>query len=61
MYVLNITEGYDNITLTNCTDNENNIDIHIPTLLITIPCGVSFLCLLSLMLYSLIKPLITNK
>ena len=27
MYVLNITDDYDNMTLTNCTDNENKIDI----------------------------------
>ena len=32
MYVLNITDDYDNMTLTNCTDNENSIDIIIPFL-----------------------------
>ena len=43
MYVTNITEVYDNITstkytdynnisLANCTNNENNIDIIIPSL-----------------------------
>jgi len=61
MDVTNITEDYDNITSTNCTNNENNIDIIIPTLLLTIPCGLSFLCLLSLMIYTLIKPLFNNK
>jgi len=72
MNVMNITEDYDNITSTNftvydnitstnCTNNENNIDIIIPTLLLTIPCGLSFLCLLSLMIYTLLKPLFNNK
>ena len=46
------------MTLSNCTNNENNIDIVIPTLLLTKPCGLSFLCL---MVYTLIKPLFNNK
>ena len=58
---LNTTNNYDNITFTNCTNNENNIDIIIPSLLLTIPCGLSFLCLLSLMVYTLIKPLFKIK
>ena len=49
---------YDNKTLSNCTNNGNTFDIIIPTLLLTKPCGLSFLCLLSLMVYTLIKPLI---
>ena len=61
MYVFNTTDDYDNMTSTNCTINENNIDILIPTLLKTIPCGLSFLCLLSLLVYTFIKPLIANK
>ena len=61
MYVLNRTDDYDNITSSICTNNENNTDILIPTLLLTIPCGLSILCLMSLMIYTLIKPLITNK
>ena len=69
MYVLNVTD-YDNMTddyndslsiNNNCTLNENNIDKIIPTLLPTIPCGLSFLCLLSLKVYTLIKPLINKK
>ena len=28
------------------TGNENNIDIILPALLLTIPCGLSFLCLM---------------
>ena len=46
----------------NCTLNETIINnIIIPTLLLTIPCGLSFLCLMSLMIYTLIKPLFKIK
>ena len=57
----NITNDYDNITFTKCTDGEFNIDLIIPSLLLTIPCGLSFLYLLSLFVYTLIKPLFNNK
>ena len=67
MYVRKITVDYDNntssnytdydkMTLSNCTINENIIDIIIPTLLLKIPCRLAFLCLMSLMVYTLIKP-----
>ena len=57
MNITNITDDYDNITeYDNC-----NIDIIIPALLFTIPCGLSFLCLISLMVYTLIKPLMRKK
>ena len=59
--MINITEDYDNIPICNCTNNENDIDIIIPALLITIPCFLSFLCLISLMIYILIKPLLNKK
>ena len=45
----------------NCTDNENIFVLNIPALLFTIPCGLLFLCFLSLMVYTLIKPLFNNK
>ena len=63
MFITNITDDYDNITeYDNTTDiNICNIDIIIPALLFTIPCGVSFLCLVSLMVYTLIKPLFNIK
>ena len=61
MYITNITDDYDNITFTNCTNNENNNDIIIPALLFTSPCGLSFLCLMSLMAYTIIKLLFNNK
>ena len=45
----NMTDDFnDSLSINNnCTNNENDIDIIIPTLLLTIPCGVSFLCLMS--------------
>ena len=57
MNITNITDDYDNTTDT----NNCNIDIIIPALLFTIPCGLSFLCLIGLMIYVLVKPLITKK
>ena len=38
-----------NTTLCNCANNEYNINLTIPLLLFTIPCTLSFLCLISLM------------
>ena len=63
MNITNITDDYDNITeYDNTTDTNNcNIDIIIPALLFTIPCGLSFICLISLMIYTLIKPLLNKK
>ena len=59
MYITIITDDYDNITEYDSTTDTNscNIDIIIPALLFKIPCGLSFLCLISLMVYTLIKPL----
>ena len=62
MNVINITD-YDNsandYNISNdCTKNLNNNDIIIPTPLLTIPCGLSILCLLSLMVYTLKKTFI---
>ena len=66
MNILNVTDynnitDSDNLTLCNCTNNENDIDIIIPALLFTIPSVLSFLCLISLMVYTLVKPLINKK
>ena len=63
MYVTNITDDNDNITLCNCTSNGNNdtnIEIVIPLITI-VPCGMSLICLISLMVYTLIKPLLNKK
>ena len=59
MNITNITDDYDD-TLSinnNCTNNDNNIQIVIPIITI-IPCGMSLICLISLMVYTLVKPLL---
>ena len=63
MYITNFTDDYnDTLSVNNiCTNNENsNIEIVIP-LLTKIPCGMSLICLISLMVYTLIKPLFNKK
>ena len=57
----NITNDYDKIKITKYTDNGKNIDTIIPTVLSTISCGSSFSCLMSVMVYTLIKPLFNKK
>ena len=69
MYITNftdydiMTDDYNNTLSINniCTNSEKNIDFVIPTLFLTIPCGLSFLCLMSLMVYTLIKHLLRNR
>ena len=56
MYITNVTD-FDNLSLCNCTNNDNKdkkIEIVIPLITI-IPCGMSLICLISLMVYTLIK------
>ena len=59
MYITNITDDYNDTLCNNCTNNDN-IDIKI-ALITTIPCAMSLICLISLMAYILIKPLINKK
>ena len=62
MYITNITDD-NNDTLSiniNCTNNDNNIQMIVPLFTI-IPCGMSLICLISLMVSTLIKPLLTKK
>ena len=64
--ILDSNSTNDYIIFTNniiviCTNNENNMDIKLSTLKLTNPCGWPFLCLMSLMMYTLTKPLIINK
>ena len=59
MNITNITD-YDNMTTNNCTQNENDIDIFISALSLTVPGGLLFLCLISFMVYTLLKPLISK-
>ena len=56
-----ILNDYDNMTSSNFTNNGNNVLIFISTLLLTIPCVLSFLCLMSLIVYTLIKLLFKFK
>ena len=60
--ITNVTDDYkDTISINkNCTNNDNNIEIILP-LFTTIPCGMSLMCLISLMAYTLIKPLFNKK
>ena len=51
MYISNITNDYEDMSLTNCKNNENNLEIIIPLSTI-IPCGMSLICLISLMVYT---------
>ena len=62
MYKTNITDDYNDFSSINYnwTNNENNIEIII-LLFTIIPCGMSLICLISLMVYTLIKPLFNNK
>ena len=62
MYITNISDDYnDTLSINNnCTNNDNNIEIIIP-LFTKIPRGMSLLCLISLMVYTLIKPLFNKK
>ena len=58
MYMLNITD-YDNITITNCTNTENeDLNIIFKILLLSKPSSLLLLSLVNLMIYTLIKPLI---
>ena len=62
MYITNFTDDYnDTLSINdNCTNNDNDIEIIIPLIAI-IACSLSFFCLLSLMVYTLIKPLFNKK
>ena len=62
MYITNITDEYnDTLSINNnCTNNVNNFEIIIPLLTI-IPCGMSLICLISLVAYTLVKPLFNKK
>ena len=69
MYITNVTNDYNDTLTTNitndslsstCTNIENNFEIVI-TLITIIPCGMSLVCLISFMVYTLIKPLFNIK
>ena len=62
MYVQNITDEYDNITFTAFTkiENEDNTIIF-NFLLLSIPSSILLFSKIILMIYTLVKRLITNK
>ena len=62
MYITNVSDDYnDTLSINNnCTNNDNSIEIIIPLFTI-IPCGMSLMCLISLMVFTLIKPLFNDK
>ena len=51
MDITNITDDYnDTLSINNnCTNNDNNIEIPLITI---VPCGMSLICLISLMVYT---------
>ena len=62
MYITNITYDYnDTFSVNNiCTNDDNKIEIVKPLFRI-IPCGMSLIFLISLMVYTLVKPLFNKK
>ena len=62
MNITNITEeyNYDNNT-NNCTLNDDDNNIIFKYLLFSIPSSILLFSLISLMIYTLIKPLINKK
>ena len=60
MSITKITDDYDMITSNNCTSIDSNIEIIIP-LFTMIRCGMSLICLISLMVNTLIKHLFRKK
>ena len=62
MYITIITDDYnDTLSINNnCTNNENNFEIVLPLFTI-IPCGMSLICLISFVVYTLLKLLINIK
>ena len=57
---MNMTDNYNSFN--NCTDNENDeINIIFKYLLLSIPPCIFLLCLLSLIIWTILKPLLPNK
>ena len=59
MHITNITDDYDNITINNCTNTENEDNyIIFKYLLLSIPSNILLFSLISLMVYTLNKSLL---
>ena len=61
MNISNVTDTFNDSLISNCTDIENDDDIIIKAMMFVIPSGILFLILMSIMTYTLIKPLIRKK
>ena len=61
MNISNITDTFKDSLISNCTDIENDDDIIIRAMMFVIPSGIFFLFLMSIMTYTLIKPLFNKK
>ena len=60
MNISNITDTIISNHTNDADSNNGNIEIVIPLISI-IPCGLSLVCLISFMVYTLIKPLFNKK
>ena len=62
MYITNFTDNYnDTLSINNnCTNNDTSMEIELH-LFTKIPCGMSLICLISLMVFTLIKHLLSKK
>ena len=59
MYVLNITDDYKSFS--NCTNNNNeDINIIIKFLLLSMPSGILFLSVINLIIWTMLKPSING-
>ena len=58
MNITNVTDcDYDNMTLSNCTNKENeDLNVIFNYLLLSIPSSILLFSLISLMMYTLIRP-----
>ena len=61
MNISNVTDTFNDSLISNCTDIETDVDIIIKAMMFVIPSGILFLILMSIMAYTLIKPLIRKK
>ena len=57
MNISNVTDTFNDSLKSNCTDIENDDDLIIKAMMFVIPSGILFLFLMSIMTYTLIKPL----
>ena len=61
MNISNVTDTFNDSLISNCTDideNDDGDDINIKAMMFVIPSGILFLFLMSIMTYTLIKPLL---